>query len=121
MRTDSAVSASPIPYFEILYFFYEVQFVFVGGGTFAITNNLGDVLSYSLVCVFASAHIPTLQQTTRQPFSEPIMMPDWKFLRTNGKKNSTGIMEMIIAARLIVMGDTRCIIVSGKPSVIVEL
>ena len=49
------------------------------------------------------------------------MMPDWKFLRTNGKKNSTGIMEMIIAARLIVMGDTRCIIVSGKPSVIVEL
>lgn len=121
MRTDSAVSASPIPYFEILYlFFYEVQFVFVGV-SFAITNNLGDVLSYSLVCVFASAHIPTLQQTTRQPFSEPIMMPDWKFLRTNGKKNSTGIMEMIIAARLIVMGDTRCIIVSGKPSVIVEL
>lgn len=121
MRTDSAVSASPIPYFEILYFFYEVQFVFGKGFSFDITNNLGDVLSYSLVCVFASTCIPTLQPTTRQPFSEPIMMPDWKFLRTNGKKNSTGIMEMIIAARLIVMGDTRCIIVSGKPSVIVEL
>lgn len=114
------MSASPIPYFETLYLFLRSSIRFCLGA-FAITNNLGDVLSYSLVCVFASAHIPTLQQTTRQPFSEPIMMPDWKFLRTNGKKNSTGIMEMIIAARLIVMGDTRCIIVSGKPSVIVEL
>lgn len=115
------MSASPIPYFEILYLFSRSSIRFCRGVSFAGTNNLGDVLSYSLVCVFASAHIPTLQQTTRQPFSEPIMMPDWKFLRTNGKKNSTGIMEMIIAARLIVMGDTRCIIVSGKPSVIVEL
>ena len=121
MRTDSAVSASPIPYFEILYLFFTKFNSFLSGFSFAITNNLGEVLSYSLVCVFASACIPTLQPTTRQPFSEPIMMPDWKFLRTNGKKNSTGIMEMIIAARLIVMGDTRCIIVSGKPSVIVEL
>lgn len=115
------MSASPIPYFEILYFFSRSSIRFCLGFSFAITNNLGDVLSYSLVCVFATAHIPTLQQPTRQPFNEPIMMPDWKFLRTNGKKNSTGIMEMIIAARLIVMGDTRCIIVSGKPSVIVEL
>lgn len=115
------MSANPIPYFEIHVRFYTGFNSFLPGVSFAITDNLGDVLSRPLVWAFASAHIPTVQPTTRQPFSEPIMMPDWKFLRTNGKKNSTGIMEMIIAARLIVMGDTRCIIVSGKPSVIVEL
>lgn len=48
-------------------------------------------------------------------------MPDWKFFLTNGKKNRTGIMDITMAARDIVMGETLCIMVSGSPSVIDEV
>ena len=48
-------------------------------------------------------------------------MPDWKFFRTNGNAKSTGMIERIIAAKETVIADTLCIIVSGKPSVIVEV
>ena len=62
-----------------------------------------------------------LFDTIRHPFSEPIIMPDWKFFRTNGNAKSTGMIERMIAASETVIADTLCIIVSGRPSVIVDV
>ena len=44
------------------------------------------------------------------------MMPDEKFFLINGKKKSTGIMEMMIAARDTVCAESLSAISEGSPS-----
>ena len=49
------------------------------------------------------------------------MIPDAKFFLTSGKKQSTGIIEMMIAASEMVFADGRSISSGGIPSVIEEV
>ena len=48
-------------------------------------------------------------------------MPDAKFFLISGKNINTGIIDTIIAAKEIVLGEILSIISGGIPSVIVEV
>jgi hypothetical protein len=49
------------------------------------------------------------------------MMPDAKFLRINGKNINTGIMDIIMAAYDMVLGEIRSMSSGGIPSVMVDV